>query len=101
MITRLARWVRGRGRRDASHLIVTLYTRTGCGCCEKARGVLDEFQGRYGFAIEAVDVDGDPALAAAHGMSVPVVAVGGKVRFRGVVNPVLFQRLLDAESRGN
>jgi hypothetical protein len=30
---------------------------------------------------------------------VPVVAVNGKVRFRGKVNPVLLNRLLEAESR--
>jgi hypothetical protein len=30
---------------------------------------------------------------------VPVVAVDGKVRFRGVVNPALLERLLIAEGR--
>jgi hypothetical protein len=30
---------------------------------------------------------------------VPVVALNGKVRFRGVVNPTLLERLLTAESR--
>ena len=33
-----------------------------------------------------------------HGTSVPVVAIDGKVRFRGVVNPVLLERLLKAEA---
>ena len=42
----------------------------------------------------------DPALAAKYGMTVPVVAVDGKVRFKGVVNPVLFDRLLVDERRG-
>ena len=32
----------------------------------------------------------------AHGLSVPVVAIDGKIRFRGVVNPVLLERLLAA-----
>ena len=52
------------------------------------------------FAIDEVDIDGDPKLVARHGTSVPVVAVDGKVRFRGVVNPVLLDRLLLAECRG-
>jgi hypothetical protein len=30
---------------------------------------------------------------------VPVVAVAGKVRFKGIVNPVLLERLLTAERR--
>ncbi len=53
---------------------------------------------RHGFAIEEIDVDSDPDLAAAHGLSVPVVAFDGKVRFKGVVNPVLLDRLIAAES---
>ena len=55
--------------------------------------------GRAGFAIEEVDIDGDPDLVAKYNTEVPVVAVNGKVRFRGVVNPALLDRLLLAESR--
>lgn len=79
-------------------LRVTVYTRAQCCCCHKALDLLREYQGRHGFTIEEVDVDSDRALAEAHGLSVPVVAFDGKVRFRGVVNPVLLDRLLAAES---
>jgi hypothetical protein len=48
-----------------------------------------------------VDVDTDPELAAQYGTEVPVIAVNGKVRFRGAVNPVLLKRLLDAEKRNS
>jgi glutaredoxin len=87
-----------RPRRKADHLAFTVYTRAQCCCCHKALDLLREHQARHGFAIEEVDVDADPALVEAHGLSVPVVAVGGKVRFRGVVNPVLLDRLLTAEA---
>ena len=40
-----------------------------------------------------------PTLVAKFDTEVPVVAVNGKVRFRGVVNPVLLERLLLAESQ--
>jgi predicted thioredoxin/glutaredoxin len=53
---------------------------------------------RHGFRVEEVDVDSDPKLAEAYGTSVPVVAVDGKVRFRGKVEPVLLDRLLQAEA---
>ena len=43
----------------------------------------------------------DPELAAKYGNEVPVVAVNGKVRFRGVVNPALLERLLTAEGQEN
>jgi hypothetical protein len=78
-------------------LTITVYNRAQCCCCHKAIEVLKSYQRAYGFQIEQVDVDSDPALAEKYGQSIPVVAVGGKVRFKGLVNPVLFERLLKAE----
>lgn len=102
MIPLLSRWVRPGARRapDASALAVTVYTRTQCCCCHKALELLSEYQRRHGFALTTVDVDTDPALVALYDTTVPVVAVNGRVRFRGVVNPALFERLLAAEGRG-
>lgn len=86
-------------RLKADHLTFTVYTRAQCGCCHKAIDILERYRKRYGFAIETVDVDSDPDLVARYDTEVPVVAVNGKVRFRGVVNPALLERLLDAECR--
>ena len=83
----------------AEHLTFTVYTRAQCCCCHKALDLLKEYQARLGFAIEEIDIDGDPELVAKYDTEVPVVAVNGKVRFRGVVNPALLERLLLAESR--
>lgn len=83
----------------ADHLTFTVYTRAQCCCCHKALDVLKEYQARSGFTIELVDIDTDPDLVATYDTEVPVVAVNGKVRFRGVVNPALLDRLLLAESR--
>jgi glutaredoxin len=101
MRTLLSRLVRSRTKPDLGHLTATVYTRAGCCCCHKAIDLLKNYQVRYGFRVEEIDVDSDPELAARHGTSVPVVAVGGKIRFKGVVNPVLLERLLLAESRGH
>ncbi len=49
--------------------------------------MLKDAQERFGFAIEEVDIDGDPDLVAQFDTTVPVVALNGKVRFRGVVKP--------------
>jgi glutaredoxin len=73
---------------------VTLYTRRECHLCEDAYRVLTEQQRRYGFSLDVVDVDTSPDLVSRFGDSVPVVAVNGRVRFRGAVNEVLFRRLL-------
>ena len=100
MLSLLRRWARPRPRWDARPLEVTVYTRAQCCCCHKALDLLSDYQRRHGFALDTIDVDTDPALASRYGETVPVVAVGGKVRFKGVINPVLLDRLLLAESRG-
>ena len=97
MMSLLERLVRP--ERRLSDLNVTVYSRSQCCCCHTAIDLLESRRQGYGFRIDVVDVDTDPALAEAHGLSVPVVAFDGKVRFRGVVNPVLLDRLLRGEAR--
>jgi glutaredoxin len=99
MLAWLWGWWRGRKAGGPTHLHVVMYTRHGCHLCEDAWALLQRERGRYGFVLEAVDVDTDAELAARHGMEVPVVVVNGKVRFRGIVNPHLLARLLRAEAR--
>jgi glutaredoxin len=99
MMSLLTRWARPRSRPDAVHLAFTVYTRAQCCCCHKALDLLETYRKRHGFTLETADVDADPDLSARYGDSVPVVAVNGKVRFKGVVNRVLLERLLRAESR--
>jgi len=89
-----------RPRAHSEHLTFTVYTRVQCCCCH-ALDLLKDFQRGYGFQIAEVDIDADPELAAKYGNEVPVVAVNGKVRFRGVVNPALLERLLTAEGQEN
>jgi glutaredoxin len=96
MTSLLTRFLRRPPR--AEHLTFTVYTRQQCCCCHKALDVLKDAQQRSGFAIEEVDIDRDSDLTALYDTEVPVVALNGKVRFRGVVNPALLDRLLVAES---
>jgi glutaredoxin len=78
---------------------VVLYTRKGCHLCEDAYAFLRHEQRRFGYQLEVVDVDAVSDLVVRYGEKVPVVAVDGKVRFWGVINPVLLTRLLRAGSR--
>jgi glutaredoxin len=80
-------------------LTFTIYTRSQCSCCHKALGVLHAAQRQHGFKIVEVDIDTDPDLVSKYDTDVPVVALNGKVRFRGIVNPALLERLLLAERR--
>jgi glutaredoxin len=76
-------------------LTFVLYTRRGCHLCEVAWQTLQQARRRYGFTLESVDVDSAEELTIRYGTCVPVVTVNGRLRFRGAVNPVLLQRLLD------
>jgi glutaredoxin len=91
-------WLLGRcayAQRPDLHFVH--YTRRGCHLCETAWAILDEARKRHGFTLQSVDIDTSAELVAQYGTCVPVVIVNGKVRFRGAVNPVLLQRLLDAK----
>jgi len=87
------------GRSKNTTIPVTVYTRQECCCCHKALDVLATLRGKHNLEITEVDIDNDPALIEAHGLSVPVVEIDGKIRFRGVVNPVLLKRLFAARGR--
>jgi glutaredoxin len=74
---------------------VVLFTRSGCHLCDDAWTVLETARRRYGFALTKVDIDTNVELTARYGLEIPVVEVNGQVRFRGLVNAVLLQRLFD------
>lgn len=54
-----------------------LYYRSGCSLCEEMQLELMAAQSRYGFALQAVDVDSTEALVAQYGHKVPVLTTAG------------------------
>lgn len=98
MVLRCLMRLLGCSIRQRPDLRFQFYTRAGCHLCEEAWEVLCARQQTYGFALERIDVDSAAELVEQHGKCVPVVTVNGKVRFRGKVNPVLLDRILDAKA---
>jgi hypothetical protein len=94
LLTRLRR-----SPRQRTDLHVLLYTRAGCHLCTDAWDLLILYQKLRGFTLEKIDVDTDPVLVSRYGACVPVVTVNGEVRFRGRVNRVLLERILDARMK--
>ena len=95
MLAWLSAWWRRRWFSvPARPLQVVLYTRQGCHLCEDAYALLQREQRRFGYQLAVVDVDANADLVARYGEKVPVVTVDGKVRFWGIINPVLLTRLL-------
>jgi glutaredoxin len=90
-------WLWGESARGVE---VVMYTRAGCHLCDEAWAVLEAERQRFGFSLRQVDVDTDTLLAERFGSEVPVVTVGGEVRFRGRVNAVLLRRSLRAAVSG-
>lgn len=58
---------------------LTVYHRVDCCLCERMLAELLALESRYTFALERIDIDGDPGLAARFNAKVPVLAVDGEV----------------------
>ncbi|MBI1832978.1 MAG: glutaredoxin family protein [Planctomycetes bacterium] len=90
-------WLLGKpAQRPDLHIV--LYTRADCPLCDEAWHMLADQQKRFGFVLEAKDVDADADLVREFGECVPVVVINGVVRFRGRINEVLLNRILDNAS---
>ena len=61
--------------------VVTLYGRPGCHLCDEARVVLERLRVGAPFALEEVDIEGDPALHARYLERIPVIALDGEELF--------------------
>ena len=85
-------------RKKRHHWEVVMYTRQGCHLCEQAWLQLERARRRHGFALRQIDVDSDSRLVREYGECVPVVTIDGRVRFRGVVNGTLLERLLSSNA---
>lgn len=70
-------------------LPTVVYSRQGCHLCDEAVQLLRE----HGLQPKIVDIDTNPELLARFDCCVPVVEIGGRIRFRGRVNRVLLRRL--------
>jgi glutaredoxin len=68
-------------------VLVVLFSRPGCGLCDRAREVLEVQRAHTPFVLEEVDISGDDALEREYGVRIPVVTVDGRERFELEVDP--------------
>lgn len=78
--------------------VVELMTRAGCHLCDDAKAVLERVRRELPFELREVDVDGDPALAEAYGLEVPVVLVDGRKHAKYRVDEQALRRRLAEEA---
>ena len=62
---------------------LVLYTRPGCHLCDEMKAVIASALRDVDHTLAEVDVDGDPELARRHGLSIPVLAIDGRIAFKG------------------
>lgn len=64
-----------------------LFTRAGCHLCDDMKATIREAEARGALGrpveLREVDIAGDPELEAAHGRSIPVLAIDGRIAFKG------------------
>ena len=75
---------------------VTFYTRAGCHLCEVALAVIERVDVDVDFALDVVDIDGDPELSALYGDKIPVVLVDDRLHAKYRVDEHAFRRRLAA-----
>jgi hypothetical protein len=85
-------WKPARGGKRFRSVVV--YSRPGCLLCEEALEVLSRYR-RWLPPAQEINIDDDPHLRAKFDISVPVVEIDRRLRFRGRVNEVLLQRLIE------
>ena len=78
---------------------VVLYSRPGCGLCDRAREILQAQRARTPFDLEDVDISGDDDLERSFGVRIPVVVVDGVERFEVEVPPTELAALAAASAR--
>lgn len=76
---------------------LTLYTRAECPLCHEMRAVIERVARDVPLALELVDVDTDPTLAAVYGDEVPVLAIDGRRAFAGRVDAATLRARLARE----
>jgi glutaredoxin len=73
-------------------VLVVVYHAPGCHLCERALEQVRALREELGFALEEVDISGDPGLEAAHREWLPVVEIDGRRRFTYHVQIEPFRR---------
>jgi glutaredoxin len=66
---------------------VVVYVARGCHLCDAALEVIEGVRADTAFALDVVDITGDPALEARHREHLPVVEVDGERAFTYHVHP--------------
>jgi glutaredoxin len=77
---------------------VTLFHAAGCHLCERAQEQLEALREALGFALEEIDIGGDPVLEERYREWLPVIEIDGERAFVYHLQEAAFRRRLTAQS---
>lgn len=66
---------------------VTVYHADGCHLCEPALAVVEAARVEHDFALQLVDIGGEPGLESRYRELIPVVEINGEIAFTYFVPP--------------
>jgi hypothetical protein len=70
-------WQRARAA-PRTPIELVLYTRAGCGACERLERELAPLRARWNLVLHKRDIGGDAQLERRYGLRIPVLAVAGR-----------------------
>jgi hypothetical protein len=79
---------------------VRLYSRPGCGLCVPVEQMLARLAGEGLIRWERINIEGDPALLARFGETIPAVALEGGPLFEGRISEYRLRQALQAMNEG-
>jgi glutaredoxin len=79
---------------------VTLYTAQGCHLCERARATIEAVRAELPFALDEIDIAGDPELERRFRELLPVVEIDGRRAFVYHVTAAKLREALRTKSSG-
>ncbi|WCK54122.1 glutaredoxin family protein [Aneurinibacillus sp. Ricciae_BoGa-3] len=80
-------------------IVVTIYTRKGCGLCEEAKEKVLCASREFPIQLEVVDIAQDPLLVLEYDLYIPVVFIDGEKAFVSRMDEKWLYRELEIRSR--
>jgi glutaredoxin len=78
---------------------IVIYTREGCGLCEKAKEKVERVAREYPITVEVFDITRDPNLEKEYDELIPVVHIDGEKVFVSKVTELWLRRELEIRTK--
>jgi glutaredoxin len=73
---------------------VVIFSKSGCGLCEKAKGIALRVKEDIPFSFREIDITTDPELFARYRYVIPVLAIDGKDVFVSKISELRLRKAL-------